>query len=147
MKPLNHVIASAFAGAALLFFTKSVYAGLLCFVSGVVVDIDHAIEYVIHYGWKTLTLRNVYRASESTCKRDNETAFKKLHLVFHAYEIAVLFWIAVICTRNIYLTAIALGYSLHLLLDCVGNPTYLSTYSIFWRAAKKFDSEKLYSKN
>ena len=147
MKPLSHVAVSAFLGATFLFFTKSIYAGVLCFASGILVDFDHIIEYIIHYGWKTLSLKNVYRASENTCKKNNKNAFKKLYLIFHAYEITAVFWVVAICTRNMYLVAIALGYSIHLVLDCVGNPMYPSCYFMLWRAIRKFDIEKAFREN
>jgi len=144
MKPSRHIIASVCVGGAITFFTKSIYAGIICFASGVLVDFDHIIEYVIHHRWKNLSLKNVYHMSERTCAGDNNRGFKKLYLLFHSGEIAILLWILTVCTRNIYVLAVAAGYSLHILLDCMGNPMQNIGYFMFWRAMNKFDTEKLF---
>ena len=145
MKPLKHIIASACVGGAFAFFTKSVYAGIICFASGVLVDFDHVIEYVIHHKWKDLSVRNIYHVSEQTCSRDNGEGFKKLYLLFHSGEIAILLWIAALYTKNIYILALATGYSLHILLDCIGNPMQNLGYFMFWRAMKGFETDKLFN--
>ncbi len=144
MKPSRHIIASAAAGAALAFFTKSVYAGIICFVSGILVDFDHVIEYVIHHKWKNLSFKNIYHASEQTCSRDSGEGFKKLYLLFHSGEIAILLWFATVYTRNVYILAVTAGYSLHILLDCIGNPMQNAGYFMIWRAMKKFETDKLF---
>ncbi len=144
MKPSRHVIASAFAGGLLAFFTKSVYAGILCLASGVLVDFDHVIEYIIHHRWKNLSLGNIYHVSEQTNYRNSAEGFKKLYLLFHSAEIAILLLIAAVYTKNIYILAIATGYSLHIILDCIGNPMQNIAYFILWRATKGFETDKLF---
>ena len=146
MKPSKHVIASVALGAGLGFFTKSLYAGMLTAISGIFVDSDHFIEYVIHYGWKNLTYKNVYEASVQTGKREGDMRFKKIYLVFHTGEIAILFWIAAIYTGNIYFLAVAMGYTLHLVLDSTGNPIHPFSHFIIWRAIKGFNTDKLFKK-
>ena len=146
MKPSRHIIASVFIGGAFAFFTKSVYAGTICFASGVFVDFDHVIEYIIHHKWKILSFRNVYYMSEQTCKEESDEGFKKLYLVFHSGEMVFLFWAAAIYTKNIYLLAIALGYSAHIVMDSIGNTMEPAGYFALWRAAKGFDTERLMKK-
>ncbi|MGB2706367.1 MAG: hypothetical protein WBC74_05900 [Candidatus Omnitrophota bacterium] len=146
MKPSRHIIASACIGGALAFFTKSVYAGIICFASGIFVDFDHVIEYIIHHKWKNLSFRNVYYMSEQTSKGENGEGFKKLYLVFHIGEIALLLWVAAIYTKNIYLLAISLGYSAHIVMDSIGNTMEPAGYFVLWRAMNKFDTERLMKK-
>ena len=141
MKPSRHIIVSFSLGLVLWVFTKSIYAGILCFLSGVLVDFDHIVEYVVHHGLKTITIKRVYQASVQTGEDKGKLKFKKLYLIFHAHEIAIFFIIAAVVTRNMYLSAIAIGYSVHLIMDCVANPLSIRSNSIIWRAANKFDTK------
>jgi hypothetical protein len=147
MRPSGHIIASFTAGAALWFFTKSIYAGLLCFASGVLVDIDHIAEYIIHHGWRGVTIKNMYRACENTGKHEGHLKFGRLYVVLHAVEIALLLWAITVYTGNIYLLAVTLGYSLHLILDYIGNSIYPFSYFILWRAIKGFRTDKVLRKD
>ena len=147
MRPSRHIIASLTIGAALWFFTRSLYAGLLCFASGVLVDLDHILEYAIHHGWRDITLENMYTACEETERGEGNLRFKRLYIIFHISEIAILLWIAAIYTKNIFVLAVALGYSSHLILDAIGNKVYPIAYSIFWRAINKFDTNKIFRKD
>ncbi len=147
MRPSKHIIASLTIGALLWLFTRSLYAGLLCFASGVLVDLDHILEYIIHHGWKGLSFKNMYEACEQTEKQKGDMRFKKLYIIFHTGEAALLLWIAAIYTKNIFLLAIAWGYSSHLILDIIGNKVYPISYFMFRRAINKFDSDKLFIKN
>ncbi len=135
-------------------FTKSLYAGILCFISGFFIDIDHIIEYVIQYGWKDFSFKRFFQVCEQTCnpphqnlwcegKQEGKDRFRKMHLVFHIGELAILLWIVSIYTKNIYLFAIAIGYSIHLIMDCIGNSAHPYYIFVTFRAIKDFDTEKL----
>ncbi|UCD55009.1 MAG: hypothetical protein JSV93_05695 [Candidatus Omnitrophota bacterium] len=147
MKPSRHIIASLTLGGLLWLFTKSVYVGSLCFASGILVDVDHVLEYIIHHGWKGLTFKNVYRACEQTAKQEGKMRFKKIYIIFHTGEAVLLLWAITVYTKNIYLLAITIGFSLHLILDCIGNSLRPFSYSVCWRAINKFDSNKLFIEN
>ena len=142
MSPYKHVIASASVGTILWIFTKSFYAGLSCFAAGIFVDIDHIIEYIVHFGWKGVSVRRVYQACEETTLREGEYQFTKLYLIFHAVEVALVLWIVLAFTKNIYLLAVTVGYSTHLIMDVAKKRSLLS-YFIAWRSIKGFDYEKL----
>jgi len=143
MKPSIHFATSFSVGLIIWFFTKSVYAGALCLASGVLVDSDHLVEFGIQHGWRKLTFKNVYETSLRTGTREEGPRFTKLYLIFHTVEVALLFWAAVIYTKNIYLLAIAAGYSSHLVLDSIGNPFYPRSYFMTWRIIKKFNIKEL----
>ena len=144
MKVSAHIIISFSAGALFWLFTKQIYAGLACFVSGVLIDIDHIIDYIIRFGYRGFTVKKLYQACENTYKKDSARRFKKLYFIFHAYEIAILLWIASIYIKNIYVLAITVGYTTHLIMDCTANPVHPQAYSIVWRAIKGFDIDKLF---
>ena len=146
MKPSIHVVVSFSIGLTLWFFTKSVYAGLLCFFSGVLVDVDHVVEYIIHHKWKTLTVKTVYQASKETGRQEGDYRFKRLYLIFHSLELVITFWALTVITKNLYMLAITLGYSSHIILDATTNPLSWYSYFILRRLKNKFDTDKLVDK-
>jgi len=146
MLPSRHVIASLSLGIVLWFFTKSIYASILCFVSGVLIDIDHFLDYIIHRGLRGITFRKVYKASKETGDQEGEDVFKKLYLILHSGEIVFILWALTLYTRNIYVLALSLGYTLHLIMDCIGNKLYPSAYFVLWRVIRKFEIEHFFKK-
>ena len=147
MKSSIHAITSFSIGTLVWFFTRSIYAGILCFISGFLIDADHIIEYVMHYGWKDFSFKRFFTICEQTCKQVGDERFQKMHLVFHTGELAILLWIVSIYTKNIYLLSITIGYTVHLVLDYMGNslarPHF---YFIIWRATKDFNTDMLLRK-
>ena len=146
MRPHFHIAASLSMGTVVGISTESLYAGLVCFFSGVLVDVDHIIEYIIHNGLKGFSLRKVYQACEATSASKGKMRFPKLYLIFHSGEAAILLWIATLYIKNIYLIALAFGYSIHIIMDSMANPMYLYSYLIIWRATKNFNASSLFRK-
>ena len=146
MKPLQHAIASFSLSVILTFLTKSLYAGLICFFSGFLLDIDHLLEYVTHYGWRDFTVKKIHEACDQTLKGKGRRQFRRIYLIFHSIEIAFIAFLVSIYTKNIYIFAFFLGYIVHLILDCLGNSQYPKFYLITWRAVNKFHTDKLLRK-
>ena len=136
MRPSFHGIISFSLGALLWYFTKSVYAGLLCFLFGYLIDFDHVIEYALQYGFKNFKSKTIYQ----TCKL---VLFDRLYLVFHAYEIMIILWVATVVTKNIYLLGISIGYSSHLIMDVITNPVLPFSYFMTRRFLKQFKIHEL----
>ncbi|MFH1867780.1 MAG: hypothetical protein ABH843_02300 [Candidatus Omnitrophota bacterium] len=143
MRPEIHAVVSFSLGVILWLLTKSVYAGFLCFIAGIVVDLDHIVEYIIHHSSRGFTIKKVCQACDQTNKQEGELKFPKLYLFFHSWELVIIFAIAVVYLRNIYLAAIAMGYASHLILDSTKNPAYPYSYFIIWRVIKKFHTHHL----
>ncbi len=143
MSPAKHIIVSLPLGAAVGFFTESFLAGLLCFLSGVFIDLDHLIEYTIHYGWRIRNFKEVYLTCGKMANREEEGGVKKLYLILHAGEIAILLWIGFLFSRNIYLLSIALGYSTHITMDAMANVVKPWAYFLTWRMKNGFNTIKL----
>jgi len=142
MKPSRHLIVSLSASGLFLFFTRSFYGAMVLFLSGVGSDLDHVIEYGIHYGWKDISVKKIYEASEKTGSK-NKAGFKRLYLIFHVGEMALILWVLSLVSKNIYLLAISIGYTLHLLMDCIGNTLNPVAYFIIFRAFRNFDTSRL----
>lgn len=140
MKPSIHALVSISLGALFWYFSKSLYAGVLCAACGIFVDIDHIVEYLIHYGGKGFTVRKFLHAF-------HEMLFDKLYVFFHSIEIVIILWIVVSFTQNIYAFAAALGISTHLILDFAGNPLHFFSYFIARRIARGFKTDALVRDN
>lgn len=143
MRPEIHAAVSFSLGVVFWLFTKSVYAGFLCFLSGILIDADHILEYAIHHRSKGFSVRKICQACRDTSKQEGELKFPKLYLFLHSWELVIISCIAAAYTKNIYLAAIAMGYTSHLVLDSTKNPAYPHSYFIIWRAIKNFHTHHL----
>src|SRR3989338_6234477 len=103
MKPPIHIAISFTVSAAFYFLSKSILGSFLCFASGIFLDFDHVIEYIIHFGFKNLSFRHIYYVCEQTCKQEGDKKFDKLYLIFHSNEAAILLWITAVCVKNLYI--------------------------------------------
>jgi len=142
MKTRTHIIASVSLGAAFYLFTRSFTASLLCVVSGILIDSDHIIEFVIHFGFRDFSVRRLYQECEKT--NDKTGGFPKLFLLFHSGEAVLLLWAGYLFTQNTHILAVALGYSLHLIMDAAGNIIQPMSYFIILRALKRFNINRFY---
>jgi len=137
-----HAAVSLSVGLAVYFFSKSFLAGAACFLSGVAPDIDHIIEFFMHYNRKEFSFRRLLSECRETGK-ESERGFKKLRLLFHSMELCILLIAAAFITGNIYVIAVSLGYFSHMALDAIANPIRASSYFIIKRIFVKFDTDKL----
>ena len=122
MRPKVHIPVSLSLGVLFYTYTGSSLGGMVCVASGILVDIDHIIEYAINFGWNGFaTIEEAYRfyGGLETYKRGERP--KKLYLFFHSIELAVIFWILYTHTGNVIVLGFFVGYSTHLILDFVGN--------------------------
>lgn len=144
MLPSRHIIVSLPLGASVWFFTQSVPAALLCFLTGtLLIDLDHLIEYAIHHGFKNPNFKEFYQTCRRMPKPQEEGGVKKIYLFFHAIEISILLWVAFAVSKNIYLLSIALGYTGHLALDITGNEIKPWAYFISARMKNGFKTLKI----
>lgn len=143
MKPGKHAAFSFSLFFIFWYFSKSFYASLFCLLSGIFLDADHALEYLINHGAKEFSLKKCYEACEQTNLGRGPYRFRKVHLIFHSAEIFIILWFACWFIKDLYLFAFTLGYSLHLFLDLFGNKERLRFYFLIWRAINKFDADKV----
>lgn len=141
MLPSRHIILSLPLGATVVVFTQSWFAGLLCVLSGILTDVDHFIEYIIHRGLKNFRPKQIYQVCRKLAYPEENT-IDRLYLFFHAIEFAILLLGAYLFSQNIYLLAITLGYTGHLLLDITGNPLAPRAYFIGLRIKNSFSLKK-----
>ena len=143
MAPIKHIIVSVPLAVAAGMITQSFLAGIMCFFSGFIIDIDHLIEYILYYGLRNLHPQKVYQACAKMAKKEVEGGVKRIFLILHTGEIAILLWISFAFTANIYLFAIALGYTGHLILDALGSKIKSSAYLMGLRIKNNFATVQL----
>lgn len=129
MRPLQHLAYSTAAASVLLLTTKSPKIAMGCVISGVLVDLDHLIEYRNYCGaqwdWEEFS-SGIYFDKKGTVK-----------VIFHSWEAACVLWGVVLACDGIrmksLLYGIAAGYTLHLILDQIGNNLNMMGYFELYR--------------
>ena len=130
MGPVGHTVISLGIGAGVWAATKSPLAIPVAFCSGVLIDIDHALDF---YNW-------YFRGDR-----------RYLLVVFHAWEFSLLGLVALFAFYyHPLLLAAVLGHLGHIITDQLANSFHPMAYSIVCRLRHRFDrpqlmGERLYS--
>lgn len=135
MRPLQHLVYSTAIASGLFLMTKSPKTAVGCIASGVFTDLDHLIEYKSYCGsdwnWDEFSTGSYFK-SKGTIK-----------VIFHSWEAAIVMWGIVMARGGIWrkslLNGFTVGYTLHLLLDQIGNHlNYMGYFELYrWRAEWK----------
>ncbi len=139
MKPTHHAIVSGIAGVTISYFCNSWIVGISCLLSGVLIDLDHILDFfaekkIFPFSYKEL----VYY-----CEYDRQG---KLFLVFHGIEYVIILLIIFWKCPNGILLGIIVGEGLHLLCDQLSNPFRPLGYFILYRMGKKFERKEIFTK-
>lgn len=128
MGPCKHLTASAALAGIEYLGCGSKQMALSCLASGVLVDADHLLEYAdyckkFHKNW----VWSEFAGGTYFNKK------KTVYVVFHSWELAIFVWVYCIVNKTHarkWVVGFASGYTLHLLLDQIGNN--LGNKSYFW---------------
>ena len=142
MRPLQHLVYSTAVASVLFLTTKSPKVAVGCVASGVLVDLDHLIEYKNYCGdcwdWEEFSTGNYFN-KKGTVK-----------VIFHSWEAACALWGIVLARGGIrkksLLYGIAVGYTLHLILDQIGNNLNEMGYFELYRWLVDWQQDKLIEK-
>lgn len=136
MKPSIHALASAGAAAVSFALTSSAETSLAIVVSGVFIDIDHVFDYLREYGFRPrpVFFYSVFR----------RIVFKRLFLIFHSWELLATLWaLTFLAQTPPILLGCAIGITLHLIMDQIGNQVFPLTYFITWRLRHGFLADRI----
>ena len=125
--PLGHTAVSVGIGGGVWATTGSAMAIPAAAATGVLVDADHILDF---YYW--------------FAKKDT----RRLFLLFHAWEYVAIGLVLIVGVWNdpVFVAAV-LGLLGHLLGDQIGNrPTDPMTYSIAYRASKRFRGDRMFER-
>ena len=138
MKPQYHVVSSALIAGVLYLFFKSWSMALSCFISGILIDIDHIYDYLREYGMPFMVKKFFTEVYSDNIPR--------LTLIFHSWELVLLIGIiAWVYNGNPWFAGIFVGLGQHIVLDKLNNGERLRSYSFIWRWKKQFEFEAVFS--
>lgn len=133
MKLGHHIGFSATLSVFLYMVTRSWTLSSACLISGIFIDMDHVIDFLIIYGLP-FNIKRFFRVFY------HELQFKQVYLIFHGWEwLTLLFVVAWLTGWNPLLTGILFGSGHHMILDCVNNGGNVWSYSLIWRWRNNFD--------
>lgn len=127
MKAVAHGAISLAAGGALWLGMDSPSAGVSCFLSGLLLDLDHLVDYLLHRP-RTNTLADLVDVCEN-CR------LQRVVLPLHSWELAA----ATVCAAALVpgsptiLVGLAVGLGTHLVSDQLANPVTGSAYFLLQR--------------
>ncbi len=137
MKPSHHALASAVTSAAFYAVTESTSGTIICFLSGIFIDIDHFFDFWAYKKKLFFTSRELF----DYCEKERGG---KLTLVFHSYEGWIIFWWALVqFNLGPFWWGLAIGCTTHLALDQWVNPLRLPAYFFVYRWRRGFLKEFL----
>lgn len=139
MKASYHVIVSAGVAVGFQAITHSWVGATCCFLSGVLIDLDHYLEYYIVK--KKFPFR--YKDLLDFCDHNNA---QKVYLYFHAYEYLIVLWLAIYFFQmGLIPLGFAIGLTVHLLCDQFTNPIKPLFYFLIFRIQHAFMKSKILS--
>lgn len=147
MSLIAHLSIHLFSGLIVGFLVwriwkKPVLSYLFAIIGGVLVDLDHLIDYYIAFGWnfKISYFLRGYQFLEN----------ERIYVLFHGWEYVVILAILLIITTNktskSIILALTLGLLLHLSADVMLNNIPIRSYSLVYRIKNKFSIQKLVDK-
>ena len=132
MKAVHHGALSLVAGGSLWLLLDSLAAGAACFFTGLLLDLDHLVDYLLHHP-RNNTLADLVDVCEN-CR------LERVVLPLHSWELLLLSVpVMALCPGQRLLTAgIALGLGTHLLADQLSNPVTPRAYLLIHRWRNRF---------
>jgi len=139
MKPSQHVVFSAGLALGVEAAMHSWPASLGCFLSGVLIDLDHHLDYCLVH--KKFPFK--YQDLVHFCWDAKVT---KLYLFFHAYEYLFVLWLSILILHlgKIW-TGVAIGLTAHIVCDQFTNPVRPMFYFLTFRLQNQFTKVKIVS--
>ena len=138
MRPVKHLLSSAAVGGIFYLYSNSFFSSSICFLSGVLIDLDHFIDFYLNYKRWPLNLQEF-------CSNCLEFKFGRLYVFLHSLELIAFVWLLIIILKmNLIWVAVATGITLHIILDIAGNKVEPFSYFLIYRFKKRFEAKLLF---
>jgi hypothetical protein len=141
MKTTQHAMTSVLISGALYAIFRSWELTVGSFLSGVLVDADHIIDYWVVHGLRFDVKQFLFYFDEKNFQNR-----EKLFFILHGWEwLGMLAVVACLTNWNQWITGLMIGYGQHMVLDEFRNNMnfrlrpYFWGYSLLWRWKKGFD--------
>lgn len=140
MKLAHHISFSAVISTILYFILESWRLSLVSFISGILIDIDHILDYLIEYRMRfdmQEFLNFFYKEKH-----------RKITLILHGWEWLLCLGLAtVLIDYNPWIAGLFVGYGHHMVSDFLYSKANLKSYSLIWRWTQKFNSEIIFPRD
>ena len=132
-----HIILGLIAAFLFYFFYHNSILSLISFLTSMLVDFDHLLEYYLAEGFSAKNF------SAKILSGENFEKIKKMYLVFHAWEyIPILYFLTIVTSKYVFI-ALAFGLLAHYLVDALTNEVKPLTYFLTYRILVNFNLNKL----
>lgn len=137
MKIQHHIVSSALIASILYLFFKSWNMALICFLSGILIDLDHIYDYTREFGFP-FKIKDFFNTAY-----DGEVS--RWTVVLHSWEVLFLIGIIAWFTNwNPWITGVLVGFGHHIVLDMLDKDERLRSYSFIWRWKNNFEFEVIF---
>ena len=140
MRPTYHVMISGGVTLVFALWVKSTGALVACFLSGILIDLDHYFDYYL--ARKELPLN--FKKLVDFCHNNYHS---KLYIFLHSYELLFLLWFSIyyFSLGAVWLGA-AVGFTAHIICDEIVNPLRPLSYFLTYRIKQNFSRKILFKK-
>ena len=138
MRLHEHTAIAAVAGGAVYGITKSPVFAASTFLSSIFIDLDHFVDYFLNVAVR-IDVKDFFR-------RCTDYSMKRFYVPLHSYELIALLAAVTLSGGGDIVRGILAGFTVHLAADLSGNFTKFFSYSLIYRASKKFDSGRMFTR-
>lgn len=136
MRVKGHIYATITISGIILFVYNSISAFISSLVSGILIDIDHLLDYYLHRG-ADLRIKRFF----NWCYKNE---WQRLILLFHSIELVLILWLCIfVFNLGLFWIGFAVGITQHMVLDIIFNSEVINAYSYFflYRLSRGFSRE------
>ncbi len=113
MKASAHFYSSCLLGGIVYTFSQSLVITVVASLSTILVDIDHALDFLI-FSAEKFSIKNLFVWCE-------QAKWERVTLIFHSYELYFLLGVIAYYFPSDILKGLMLGLGMHFLLDQIWN--------------------------
>ena len=140
MTPKYHIAASTIISGILYSLFNSWAMSAASFVTGILIDIDHIVDYSIAHGLR-IDIKDFF-------KFFYEERYRRITLIFHGWEWLLILVLAAWQTDwNLWVTGALIGWGQHMFFDKIFNISNFRSYSLLWRWHRDFNSDNILLRN
>jgi len=137
MQVRYHIVTSAALSGLLYAMLKSWPMSIACLISGILVDLDHVLDYIVEFGPKP-DLKNFLSSFP-------EGRYHRIFILLHAWEWVVIGTVAVWLTGwQPWAVGALAGYVLHMVFDQFVNHPDSWGYFLLWRSRHTFVAKHVF---
>lgn len=140
MQVRYHIVTSAALSGLLYALLRSWPMSVACMAAGVLVDLDHVMDYVVQYGFKP-DLKFFLSSFP-------EGKYRRIFILLHGWE-----WVLAVTAAAWHAgwppvaSGVLAGYSLHMIFDQFVNHPDSWGYFLVWRLRHKFVATSIFRKH